>query len=120
MVEMVEARRNSSEAEQRYDLFSGLLDASQNESDDGKALDDEELIGEHSNVFMPWKRLTCHCRQHVYLPSYWTRGEDQLLTQCMVANEPLYRPRRILYASHLRCWHSIRMSKSDCTNTSEG
>ena len=45
---MVEARRNSSEAEQQHDLFSGLLDASQNESDGGVALDDDELIGEHS------------------------------------------------------------------------
>jgi len=50
MLEMVEARRNSSEAEQRYDLFSGLLDASQNESDGGVALNDDELIGEHSKV----------------------------------------------------------------------
>jgi hypothetical protein len=49
MLEMVEARRNSSEAEQRYDLFSGLLDASQNEPDDEVSLDDDELIGEHSN-----------------------------------------------------------------------
>jgi hypothetical protein len=50
MLEMVEARRTSSEAEQRYDLFSGLLDASQNESDDGAALSDDELIGKHSNI----------------------------------------------------------------------
>jgi len=52
MLEMVEARRTSSEAEQRYDLFSGLLDASQNESDDGlgAALSDDELIGKQSNV----------------------------------------------------------------------
>ena len=53
----MEARRNSSEAEQRYDLFSGLLDASQNELEDGAtALSDDELIGKHSNVvplFMP-------------------------------------------------------------------
>ena len=50
MLEMVEARRTSSEAEQRYDLFSGLLDASQEELDDGGMLNDEELIGEHSDV----------------------------------------------------------------------
>ena len=47
MLEMVEARRTSSETEQQYDLFSGLLDASHNESDDGlgAALSDDELIG---------------------------------------------------------------------------
>ena len=50
MLEMVEARRTSSEAEQRHDIFTGLLDASQNESDDGAALSDDELIGKHSNA----------------------------------------------------------------------
>ena len=50
MLEMVEARRNSSEAEQRYDLFSGLLDASQEELGDGGMLNDEELIGKNSDV----------------------------------------------------------------------
>ena len=81
MLEMVEARRNSSEAEQRYDLFSGLLDASQEESNDGVALTDDELIGEHSNV-TPFPHslevLTRHSRQHVYLPSCWTRGRTNL------------------------------------------
>ena len=50
MLEMVEARRNADKVEQRYDLFSGLLDASQEEMNNGAALSDEELIGKHSNV----------------------------------------------------------------------
>ena len=50
MVEMVEARRTSSEPEQRHDLFSGLLDASKEELDDGGVLSDDELMGKHSNV----------------------------------------------------------------------
>jgi hypothetical protein len=50
MLEMVHARRTSGEAEERYDLFSGLLDASYEEVDDGGVLNDDELIGEHSNV----------------------------------------------------------------------
>jgi len=82
MVEMVEDRRTSGEAEQRYDLFSGLLDASQEELDDGGVLSDEELIGEHSNVVplrIPQLRLTCHRREHVYLPYCWTRGWTILL-----------------------------------------
>ena len=41
MLEMVEARRNADKDEQRYDLFSGLLQA----ADDGEALNDEELLG---------------------------------------------------------------------------
>ena len=50
MLEMVEARRTSGEAEQRYDLFSGLLDASQDELNKDAALSDEELIGKHSHT----------------------------------------------------------------------
>jgi cytochrome P450 len=49
MLEMVEARRTSTEAEQRYDLFSGLLDASQDELDKGATLSDDELIGKCFN-----------------------------------------------------------------------
>ncbi len=48
MLEMVEARKNADEGEQRYDLFSGLLDAAQNELDSEATLSDEELIGGHS------------------------------------------------------------------------
>jgi len=47
MLEMVEARMTSGEAEQRYDLFSGLLDASRDELNKDAALSDEELIGKH-------------------------------------------------------------------------
>jgi hypothetical protein len=45
MLEMVEARRNADKGEQRYDLFSGLLDAAQNGQDSEATLSDEELIG---------------------------------------------------------------------------
>ncbi len=46
---MVEARRNADKVEERYDLFSGLLDAAQNEPDAEAMLSDEELIGGYSN-----------------------------------------------------------------------
>ena len=45
MLEMVEARRNGEKVEERYDLFSGLLDAARDEPDNGAGLNDEELIG---------------------------------------------------------------------------
>jgi hypothetical protein len=45
MVEMVEARGNADEVEQRYDLFSGLLDAAQDEPGSKAAISDNELIG---------------------------------------------------------------------------
>ncbi|KAH9962838.1 cytochrome P450 [Russula dissimulans] len=49
MLEMVEAHRNFDKSKQRYDLFSGLLDAGQDELDNKGALSDEELFG---NMFM--------------------------------------------------------------------
>ena len=48
MLEMVEARRDGDRVEQHYDLFSGLLDAAQDELDNGAALSEEELIGEYN------------------------------------------------------------------------
>ena len=50
MLEMVEARRTSHEVEERHDLFSGLLDASRDEMNNGAVLSDEELLGKHTNV----------------------------------------------------------------------
>jgi hypothetical protein len=47
MLEMVEARRKADKTEQRYDLFSGFLDAAEDESDDGVALRDQELLGKY-------------------------------------------------------------------------
>jgi hypothetical protein len=45
MVEMVEARRNVDKVEQHYDLFSGLLDAAQDEEGNEVTLGDDELFG---------------------------------------------------------------------------
>ena len=47
MLEMVKARENDGQIEERYDLFSGLLDAAQDETDNGVGLSDEELIGRY-------------------------------------------------------------------------
>jgi hypothetical protein len=70
MLEMVEARRNADKVEQRYDLFSGLLDAAQNETDSEAVLTDEELVGGYStprSLGILGKHLTCLHRKHVYL-----------------------------------------------------
>ncbi|PSR70452.1 hypothetical protein PHLCEN_2v13703 [Hermanssonia centrifuga] len=45
MTEMVQARRNAEKKEERYDLFSSLLDASEGEQDGGAILTDRELLG---------------------------------------------------------------------------
>jgi hypothetical protein len=75
MLEMVEARKHADKGEQRYDLFSGLLDAAQNKLDSEVTLSDEELIGGHSisrqfSILGKW--LTHTLRKHVYFPSCWT------------------------------------------------
>jgi hypothetical protein len=75
MLEMVEARRNADKGEQRYDLFSGLLDAAQNELDGEATLSDEELVGVHSTLRsfrIIGKRLIHPLRKHVYFSSCWT------------------------------------------------
>ena len=48
MVEMVEARRNADKVEERYDLFSGLLGAAQDEQDSEAVISDEEVVGGYS------------------------------------------------------------------------
>lgn len=75
MLEMVEARRNADKVEQRYDLFSGLLDAAQNETGSEVAITDDELIGGYSTPRSPdilGKHLTYLPRKHVYLSFRWT------------------------------------------------
>ena len=57
MLEMVDARRNGDKVEERYDLFSGLLDAAREELDNGTGLSDEELIGLYSTLQSFLKRV---------------------------------------------------------------
>ena len=45
MTEMVAARRNGEAKEERYDLFSGLLDAAEADLDGATAITEQELIG---------------------------------------------------------------------------
>jgi hypothetical protein len=70
MLEMVEARRNSDKVEQHHDLFSGLLEAAQDEPDNGTTLNEEELIGKH-NIDLYCIIGECHdgySRKHVHPP----------------------------------------------------
>ena len=45
MVEMIDVRRNAETREERYDLFSGLLDAADEGLDGAAAITEQELIG---------------------------------------------------------------------------
>ena len=75
MLEMVEARRNGDKVEERYDLFSDLLDAEQDESGNGAGLSDDELIGLYlklQSFGILGKCLTLPLRKHVRLSFCWT------------------------------------------------
>ena len=75
MMEMVEARRNGDKVEQRYDLFSGLLDATQDAIGTEAALHDDELMGEYltlQSFGLIGKRLTCPRSKHVCISFCWT------------------------------------------------
>lgn len=56
MLEMVNDRRNGDMKEERYDLFSGLLDAAQEEPESGGVINDQELMGE-SLIVAPYPIL---------------------------------------------------------------
>ena len=77
MMEMIRERRNSEKKEERYDLFSSLLDASDDTSDGEVALADSELVGSSNHL----QQLTNgtywvshHIRQHFHFSCCWTRG----------------------------------------------
>jgi hypothetical protein len=75
MMEMVEARKNLDKVEQHYDLFSGLLDAAQDEQGSEAALGNEELIGGWStlrSLGTLGTHLICLLRKHVYFSYCWT------------------------------------------------
>ena len=75
MLEMVEARRNADKVEERYDLFSGLLDATQDRTDGESALTDEELIGgiyTSPSLSSVGGCLICLPRKRVHISSCWT------------------------------------------------
>lgn len=51
MHEMVNGRRNAEKKEERYDLFSSLLDASDTDSDGKMKLTDQELLGKRFALY---------------------------------------------------------------------
>jgi hypothetical protein len=91
MLEMVEARRNGDKVAERYDLFSGLLDAARDEPDKELGLNDEELRGWYSTLQsfgILVKRPTPLPRKHVHL-SYSSGKPEKYLT-CLAGLFPAY------------------------------
>ena len=74
MHEMIRERRGSEKRDERYDLFSSLLDANEMEEPGSEKLLDSELIGEFrlASATRIGKKLTdTRWRQHVFIPPGW-------------------------------------------------
>ena len=69
---MVHARENAGTKEERYDLFSSLLDNTGDEDGTAK-LTDDELMGTSRHDRVIW---STHIpgRKHIHLPAGWPRG----------------------------------------------
>ena len=52
MLEMCTERRNATTKVEKHDLFSSLLDASDDEADGGAKLTDRELLGESTVAYV--------------------------------------------------------------------
>ena len=74
MLEMVEARRNAGKVEERYDLFSGLLDVAPDEPDDEAAITEEEIIGKYDiyYVYIVRQHTNHYSRERVHISPRWT------------------------------------------------
>ncbi|KAH9003517.1 cytochrome P450 [Lactarius hatsudake] len=60
MIEMVDDRRSAETKEERYDLFSGLLDAAHDDPDGGVAITEQELIGNMFVFLLAGHETTAH------------------------------------------------------------
>ena len=93
MLEMVEARRNAEKVEQCHDLFSGLLDAAQDEQGDEAALSDDELVGGYSSSRLSdiFLKATCPSSQGTCLSFFLLdmRWDPSLLPAVFALNSVL-------------------------------
>jgi len=89
MLEMVEARRNVDNAEQRCDLLSGLLDATQDDPDNGASLSDDELVGKypmsHQFAFLESVLPAILGNMFIFLFAGHEVGLAYLSSSCMMA-----------------------------------
>lgn len=67
MTEMVQSRRTAEKKPEQHDLFSSLLDASEDESDGQAKLTDSELLGKNHILGDADPRLTSLYRKYLHL-----------------------------------------------------
>ena len=121
MLEMIHARKTAEKKEERYDLFSSLLDASEEEDD--AALTDRELLGmrlESERTSATKFVLSCSSRQHLHFPSGWSRGlSKHLLARYPPSPDAYNRPQPTRWDSHFRFSRYTRTSRKSCINISK-
>ncbi|PCH40910.1 cytochrome P450 [Wolfiporia cocos MD-104 SS10] len=79
MFEMIEARRNAEKREERYDLFSSLLDANSSESEG--ALTDSELMGNIFVFLIAGHETTAHTLAYTFIMLALYQNEQDILYQ---------------------------------------
>ncbi len=118
MLEMVEARKDADKVEERYDLFSGLLDATQDETGSEAALSDDEFMGSYPTSGSlgrekshPSSQETCFF--FFLLDMRWGRFRLPPILPYTI----FYRLQRIHCASRLPSWLWILANKNVYINT---
>ncbi|TFK49124.1 cytochrome P450 [Heliocybe sulcata] len=81
MLEMIRARRTAEKKEERYDLFSSLLDASEDDSDGEAKLADEELLGNIFIFLVAGHETTAHTLCYVFGLLALYQDEQEILYQ---------------------------------------
>ncbi|KAH9066972.1 cytochrome P450 [Lactarius deliciosus] len=115
MVEMVHARRSAETKEERYDLFSGLLDASHDNPDGGVAITEQELIGNMFIFLFAGHETTAHalCFTFALLALYPDEQERlyQQIKEILVDTNgtPSYEDMNQVHASPCVLNESLRM-----------
>ena len=141
MTELIQQRKAAVTKEERYDLFSSLLDA--NDQDAEVTLTDSELLGTLTLIAV-MNMLLLFFSQEIYSSSYWqvrVPSEVVIVVLTPQVNPPnrsrssyfftslrfsvliircvLRRPRPTRFVIHSHCWHFIKMNKTSYTNTSK-
>jgi len=81
MTEMIERRRNSEKKQERYDLFSSLLDANDDESDGTIKLSDSELMGNIFVYLIAGHETTAHTLAFTFIMLALYQDEQEILYQ---------------------------------------
>lgn len=81
MIEMIQARKTAEKKEERYDLFSSLLDANEEETDGNTKLSDSELMGNIFIYLIAGHETTAHTLAFTFILLALYQDEQEKLYQ---------------------------------------